>query len=72
MLSKVTQFDSLPFVVSYCRPRVTLSLKCTVFEIWQHIGRRTKSTPLSFGTLLAMGVIPCEFFDESCLARKYM
>jgi len=35
--SKVTPFDSLP-MVSYYRPIVTLSLKCTVFEIWLHIG----------------------------------
>ena len=37
-------------MVSYCRPIVTLCLKCTVFEISQHIGRKSpkKPTPLSF------------------------
>jgi len=49
--SKVTPFDSL-HMVSYYRPIVTVSLKCTVFEIWWHIGRKSlkKPTPLSFGT----------------------
>jgi len=54
--SKVTPLDSLP-TVFYYRPIVTLSLKCTVFEIWRHIGRKSpkKTTPLSFGTFLARG-----------------
>ena len=56
-------------MVSYYRPVVTLSLKCTVFEIWRHIGRKLpkKPTPLAFGTLLGGGrlrifrrVIPCQ------------
>ena len=43
--------DSLP-TVSYYRPIVTLSLKCTVFEIWRHIGWKSskKPKPPSFGT----------------------
>jgi len=51
--SKVTPFDSL-HMVSYYRPIVTLCLKCTVFEIWRYIWRKSlkKPTPLSFGTLL--------------------
>ena len=45
--------DSLR-MVSYYRPIVTLCLKCTVFEIWRHIGWKLpkKPTPLSFGTFL--------------------
>ena len=52
--SKVTAFDSLHMVAGYYRPIVTLCLKCTVFEIWLHIGRKSpkKPTPLSFGTFL--------------------
>jgi len=38
--SKLTPFDSLP-MVSYYRPIVTSCLKCTVFEIWRHIGRKS-------------------------------
>jgi len=66
--SKVTPFDSLP-MVSYYRPIVTLSLKCTVFEIWLHIGWKSpkKRTPLSFGTFFGgdplrifRRVIPCQ------------
>jgi len=36
---------------SYYSPIVTLCLKCTVFEIWLHIGHKSpkKPTPLSFG-----------------------
>ena len=41
-------------MVSYYRPIVTLCLKCTVFEIWRHIGRKSpKKTHLpSSGTFL--------------------
>jgi len=41
-------------MVSYYRPIVTLCLKCTVFEIWRHIGRKSlkKPNPPSFGTFL--------------------
>jgi len=51
--SKVTPFDSL-HMVFYYRPIVTLCLKCTVFEIWRHIGRKSpkKPNPPSFGTFL--------------------
>jgi len=48
--SKVTPFDILP-MDSYCLLNVTLCpLKCTVFEILRHIGRKSpkKPTPLSF------------------------
>jgi len=55
--------DSLP-TVSYYRPIVTLSLKCTVFEIWQHWLKIVEKTQApSFGAIL--GVTPCEFFDDS-------
>ena len=37
--AKVTPFNSLP-MVSYYRPIVTLCLKCSVFGIWRHIGRK--------------------------------
>ena len=56
--SKVTPFNSL-HMVSYYSPIVTLCLKCTVFEIWQHIGRKSpKNLPhshlaYSFGVTLA-------------------
>jgi len=51
--SKVTPFDSL-HMVSYYRPIVALCLKCTVFEIRRHIGRKSpkKPNPPSFGTFL--------------------
>ena len=42
--SKVTPFDSL-YMVSYYHPIVTLCLKCTVFEIWRHIGRKSSKKP---------------------------
>jgi len=42
--SKVTPFDSL-HMVSYYRPIVTLCLKCTVFEIWRHISRKSPKKP---------------------------
>ena len=49
--SKVTPFDSL-HMVSYYRPIVTLCLKCTVFEISGHIGRKSpKKLPHSHLTL---------------------
>jgi len=44
---KVILFDSLPRV-SYCLPTVTLSRKCTVFEIWRHIGRKSPKKPTQF------------------------
>jgi len=39
--SKVTPFDSF-HMVSYYRSIVTLCLKCTVFEISRHIGRKSR------------------------------
>ena len=47
----MTPFDSL-HMVYYYRPIVTLCLKCTVFEMWRHIGSKShkKPIPLSFGT----------------------
>jgi len=41
-------------MVSYYRSTVTLCLKCTVLEIWRHIGRKSpkKPNPPSFGTFL--------------------
>jgi len=47
--SKVTLFDSL-HMVSYYRLIVTLCLKCTVFKIWRHIGR--KSPKKTYPTLI--------------------
>ena len=70
--SKVTPFDSL-HMVSYYRPIVTLCLKCTVFEIWRHIGRKSpkKPTPPSFGTFLwgdplriFRQLIPCQKLES--------
>jgi len=70
--SKVTPFDSL-HMVSYYRPIVTLCLKCTVFEIWRHIGRKSpkKPTPLSFGTFfwgdllqIFRRLIPCQKLES--------
>ena len=56
--------DSLP-MVSYYRPIVTLCLKCTVFEIWRHIGRKSpKNTPHPH-LARSFGMTPCEFFDDS-------
>jgi len=42
--SKVTPFDSLHMVSYYC-PIVTLCVKCTVFEIWRHTGRKSRKNP---------------------------
>ena len=70
--SKVTPFDSL-HMVSYYRPVVTLCLKCTVFEIWRHIGWKSskKNKPPSFGTFLwgdplriFRRVIPCQKLES--------
>ena len=66
----LTPFDSLHIVSCY-RPIVTLCLKCTVIEIWGHIGRKSpkkpRPTPLSFGTFLEgdplrifRRVVPCQ------------
>ena len=38
--SKVTSFDSL-HMISYYSSIVTLCIKCTVFEIWRHNGRKS-------------------------------
>jgi len=45
--------DSVHMFSYYC-PIVTLCLKCTIFEIWRHIGRKSpkKPTAPSFGTFL--------------------
>ena len=78
--SKVTPFDSLR-VVFYYRRIVTLCLKCTVFEIWRHIGRKSpkKPTPLSFGTFLGgdplrifRRVIPCQKVNSSGYQMVYI
>ena len=61
--------DSLP-VVSYYRPTVTLCLKCTVFEIWRHIGRKSPKKPPHSHLGRSFGVTPCEFFDDSYLVRN--
>jgi len=64
--------DSLP-MVSYYRPIVTLCLKCTVFDIWRHIGRKSpnNTTPPSFGTFLwgdplrvFRRLIPCQKLES--------
>jgi len=64
--------DSLP-MVSYYRPTVSLCLKCTVFEIWRHIGRKSpkKTTPPSFGTFfwgdplrIFRRLIPCQKLES--------
>jgi len=77
--SKVTSFDRLP-VVSYHRPIVTLSLKCTVFEIMVE-NRRKKTTP--FGTLIwhvpwgdllriFRRVIPCQKLESWSYQMVYI
>jgi len=63
-------FDSL-HVVSHYRPILTLCLKCTVFEIWQHFGRKSpKSLPHSGfagqGASNGSGPLP---FDAPCPAN---
>jgi len=67
--SKVTPFDGLS-MVSYYRPIVTLSLKCTVVEIWRHIGRKSQKKPTHFHLARSLGATPCEFLDKSYLARN--
>jgi len=67
--SKMTPFDSLR-MVSYYHPMVTLCLKCTVFEIWRHIGRKLPKNLPHSDLARSLGVTPCEFFDESYLARN--
>jgi len=57
-------------MVSYYRPTVTLCLKCTVFEIWRHIGRKSPKNPTHPHLARSFGVTPCKFFDESYLARN--
>ena len=67
--SKVTPFDTLPKVFYY-HPIVTLCLKCTVFEIWRHIGRKApkKTTPLSFDSTCPAN--PCKCMHKPYLARN--
>jgi len=67
--SKVTPFDSL-HMVSYYRPVVTLCLKCTVFEIWRHIGWKLPKNLPHPHLARSFGVTPCEFFDDSYLAKN--
>jgi len=54
--SKVTPFGSLHMFSYYC-PIVTFCLKCTVFQIWQHIGQKSHKnlSHSSFGTFLGGG-----------------
>ena len=67
---KSTPFDSLPIVSYYCSI-VTLCLKCTVFEIWQHIGLKwPKNLPGSHLTR-SLGVTACKLCSELYLARKW-
>ena len=66
--SKMTPFDSLP-MVSYYHPILILCLKRTIWKIW--LGRKSpKNLPHSHSAR-SLGVTPCEFFDESYLARKW-
>jgi len=58
-------------MISYYRPIVTLCLKCTVFEIWRQIGRKSPKNPPHSHLSRSLGVTPCKFFDESYLARKW-
>ena len=67
--SKLAPFDSL-HMVSYYRPIVTLCQKCTVFEIWRHIGRKSPKKSTYPHLARSFGVTPCEFFDDSYLARN--
>jgi len=57
--------------VSYYRPIVTLCLKCTVFEIWRHTGWKSPKNLPDSHLARSLVVTPCEFFDESYLARKW-
>jgi len=57
-------------MVSYYRPIVTLCLKCTVLEIWRHIGRKSPKNPTHPHLARSFGVTSCEFFDELYLARN--
>jgi len=66
----MTPFDSL-HTVSYYRPIVTLCLKCTVLEIWRHIGRKSLKNLPHCHLARSLGVTRCEIFDESDLARKW-
>jgi len=68
-------------MVSYYCPIVPLCLKCTVFEIWRHIGRKSpeKPTPPSFGIFLwgdplrIFGrVIPCQKLESWAYQRVYI
>jgi len=60
-----------PITVIWQLGLLTLSIKCTVFEIWRLATYWSKiakkPTPLSIGTF--HGVPPCEFFDKSYLAK---
>ena len=66
---KVTPLDTL-HTVSYYRSIVTLCLKCTVFDIWRHIGWKSSKKPKPPHLALFFGVTPCEFFDESYLTSN--
>jgi len=63
----MTPFDSL-CMVNYYHPIVTLSVKCTVFEIWQHIGRKSPKYLPHFGMFL--GGDPLEIFRPIIPCQK--
>jgi len=54
----------------YYRPTVTLCLKCTVFEIWRHIGRKSPKKPTPSHLARSFEVTPCEFFDDTYICHK--
>jgi len=49
---------------------VTLCLKCTVFEIWRHFGRKSPKNLPHPHLARSFGVTHWEFFDDSYLARN--
>ena len=74
VVSCIARFNRLPIdtlhMVSYYCPIVTLCVKCTVFEIWRHIGWKSskKPKPPSFGTFF--GGDPLRIFRRLIPSQK--
>ena len=58
-------------MVSYYHPVVTLSVKCTVFEMATYWSKIADKNEPHFHLSRSLGATPCEFFDVSYLDRNY-
>jgi len=71
MVIKSDTIQQLAYMVSYYCPIVALSLKLTVFEMATYWSKIAVNTYHSLIWHVPWGLTPCEFFDESYLARNW-